>query len=316
MASGDVIFSATGVTDGSLLDGVHFRRDFAETETVVLRSKTGTVRRIKTSFRMIGTKAHAGHLSARRRSPSWWTQSSREPIFAAALPRVRIAASMATGGGDHGGGSQARAGAGRARGAFLGVDGVRARLAWRERLDPARRQYGRRHQPAPWPAGAAGPRACLARDRRSTRCRWRSIPTIKALMPDPSTLRDMDKARGAACRCHRAQASAIAVFGDYDVDGACSSALMQALPGRARPDGAHLHPRPHDRRLWPQSRQAIESLVKDGAKLIVTVDCGTTSIEPLAVARPLGADVVVVDHHQADERLPDVAARHQSQPAG
>jgi fructose-1,6-bisphosphatase II / sedoheptulose-1,7-bisphosphatase len=57
MASGDVIFSATGVTDGSLLEGVHFRGDFAETETVVLRSKTGTVRRIKTSFRMIGTKA-------------------------------------------------------------------------------------------------------------------------------------------------------------------------------------------------------------------------------------------------------------------
>jgi fructose-1,6-bisphosphatase II / sedoheptulose-1,7-bisphosphatase len=55
MASGDVIFSATGVTDGSLLDGVHFRGSFAETETVVLRSKTGTVRRIKTSFRVIGS---------------------------------------------------------------------------------------------------------------------------------------------------------------------------------------------------------------------------------------------------------------------
>jgi fructose-1,6-bisphosphatase II / sedoheptulose-1,7-bisphosphatase len=57
MASGDVIFSATGVTDGSLLQGVHFRGNFAETETVVMRSKTGTVRRIKTTFRMIGTKA-------------------------------------------------------------------------------------------------------------------------------------------------------------------------------------------------------------------------------------------------------------------
>jgi fructose-1,6-bisphosphatase II / sedoheptulose-1,7-bisphosphatase len=57
MASGDVIFSATGVTDGSLLDGVNFRGNFAETETVVMRSKTGTVRRIKTTFRMIGTKA-------------------------------------------------------------------------------------------------------------------------------------------------------------------------------------------------------------------------------------------------------------------
>jgi fructose-1,6-bisphosphatase II / sedoheptulose-1,7-bisphosphatase len=57
MASGDVIFSATGVTDGSLLNGVHFRQGFAETETVVLRAATGTVRRLKTTFRMIGTKA-------------------------------------------------------------------------------------------------------------------------------------------------------------------------------------------------------------------------------------------------------------------
>jgi fructose-1,6-bisphosphatase II / sedoheptulose-1,7-bisphosphatase len=56
MASSDVIFSATGVTDGSLLHGVRFRGDFAETESVVMRSKTGTVRRIKTTFRDIGTR--------------------------------------------------------------------------------------------------------------------------------------------------------------------------------------------------------------------------------------------------------------------
>ena len=56
MASADVVFSATGVTDGSLLDGVRFRGDFAETETVVMRSKTGTVRRIKTNFRNIGAR--------------------------------------------------------------------------------------------------------------------------------------------------------------------------------------------------------------------------------------------------------------------
>lgn len=56
MASADVIFSATGITDGCLLDGVHFRGDFAETETVVMRSKSGTVRRIKTRFRDIGAR--------------------------------------------------------------------------------------------------------------------------------------------------------------------------------------------------------------------------------------------------------------------
>ena len=59
MASGDAIFSASGVTDGSLLDGVHFRGDFAETETVVMRARTGTVRRIKTTFRMLKAKAPA-----------------------------------------------------------------------------------------------------------------------------------------------------------------------------------------------------------------------------------------------------------------
>ncbi|HXF52492.1 MAG TPA: class II fructose-bisphosphatase [Hyphomicrobiaceae bacterium] len=59
MAAADVIFSASGVTDGSLVMGVHFRDDFAETETVVMRSETGTVRRIKTTFRNIGTKLAA-----------------------------------------------------------------------------------------------------------------------------------------------------------------------------------------------------------------------------------------------------------------
>ena len=53
MVSADVIFAASGVTDGSLMSGVHFRGDFAETETVVMRSRTGTVRRIKTTFRTI-----------------------------------------------------------------------------------------------------------------------------------------------------------------------------------------------------------------------------------------------------------------------
>lgn len=56
MASADVIVSATGVTDGSLLDGVRFRGDFAETESVVMRSHTGTVRRVKTTFRAIGSR--------------------------------------------------------------------------------------------------------------------------------------------------------------------------------------------------------------------------------------------------------------------
>jgi fructose-1,6-bisphosphatase II / sedoheptulose-1,7-bisphosphatase len=60
MASADVIFSATGVTDGSLLDGVRFNGEFAETETIVMRSRTGTVRRIKTTCRTVGTRFIGG----------------------------------------------------------------------------------------------------------------------------------------------------------------------------------------------------------------------------------------------------------------
>jgi len=131
-------------------------------------------------------------------------------------------------------------------------------------------------------------------------------PTVKALMPDPSTLRDMDK---AAARVADAvvRRESVAILGDYDVDGACSSALL------ARYLAAHgLRPRIYipDRMTegYGPNAKAIEALANDGATLIVTLDCGTTSTEALAAARPLGVDVVVVDHHQADERLPEVAA--------
>ena len=105
------------------------------------------------------------------------------------------------------------------------------------------------------------------------------------------------------------------MFGDYDVDGACSSALMQRFLAAHGLDARIYIP---DRMFegYGPNPAAIETLAKDGAKLIVTVDCGTTSIAPLAVAGPLGADVVVVDHHQADERLPDVAAVINPEPAG
>jgi single-stranded-DNA-specific exonuclease len=131
-------------------------------------------------------------------------------------------------------------------------------------------------------------------------------PSIKALMPDPSTLRDMDIA-AARLADAVARRESVAIFGDYDVDGACSCALL------ARFLAAHgLRPRIYipDRMTegYGPNAAAIEGLARDGATLIVTLDCGTTSIEALAAARPLGVDVVVVDHHQADERLPEVAA--------
>ncbi|MEZ5816948.1 MAG: single-stranded-DNA-specific exonuclease RecJ [Hyphomicrobiaceae bacterium] len=131
-------------------------------------------------------------------------------------------------------------------------------------------------------------------------------PTIKALMPDPSSLTDMDKAAARLADAIQKREK-IAIFGDYDVDGACSSALMRRFLNAHGLEGRIYIP---DRIFegYGPNPQAIETLVKEGARLIVTVDCGVTSFEALAHAKKLGADVVVLDHHQADERLPAVDA--------
>ncbi len=128
----------------------------------------------------------------------------------------------------------------------------------------------------------------------------------KRLMPDPSTLRDMDK---CAARIADAieKSAPVAIFGDYDVDGACSSALLaRFLEHHGTPSRIYIPDRIFEG--YGPNAAAIETLVKEGAKLIVTVDCGTTSFEPLSAAKRLKTDCVVIDHHQADEKLPDVHA--------
>jgi single-stranded-DNA-specific exonuclease len=131
-------------------------------------------------------------------------------------------------------------------------------------------------------------------------------PSIKALLPDPSVLVDMEKAAGRIADAVQRR-EAVAVFGDYDVDGACSSALLvRFLAQHGLAARVYIPDRIFEG--YGPNTAAIEALVKDGARLIVTVDCGTTSFEPFAAARSLGADVVVVDHHQADAQLPEVAA--------
>jgi len=127
-------------------------------------------------------------------------------------------------------------------------------------------------------------------------------PTIKALMPDPSTLIDMEKAAARLADAIQRR-ERVAIFGDYDVDGACSSALMRRF-FIAHGQDARIYIPDRIFEGYGPNPQAIETLVKEGAKLIVTVDCGVTSFDTLAHAKTLGVDVVVLDHHQADERLP------------
>ncbi len=131
-------------------------------------------------------------------------------------------------------------------------------------------------------------------------------PTIRRLMPDPSSLTAMD---AAAQRLADAveRRDAIAIFGDYDVDGATSSALLASFLQMAGSNALIYIP---DRIFegYGPNVAAIRALAERGTKLLVTVDCGTTSHEPLAEAARLGLEVVVIDHHQADEQLPAAVA--------
>ena len=189
--------------------------------------------------------------------------------------------------------------------AFLGVRQSVKGFTWRERLDASTRQAALAiSQQGDLPEMLG--RVLAGRGVDVANAEAFLSPSIKTLMPDPSVVRDMD---AAATRLADAieNRQNVAIFGDYDVDGACSSALMQLFLA-AHGLGARIYIPDRLFEGYGPNPTAIESLVNDGAELIVTVDCGTTSFEPLAVARRLGVDVIVVDHHQSDETLPDAVA--------
>jgi single-stranded-DNA-specific exonuclease len=131
-------------------------------------------------------------------------------------------------------------------------------------------------------------------------------PTIKRLMPDPHTLTAMQAAAERIADAVQ-RSESVAIFGDYDVEGATASALLARFLRQGGLDPMiHIPDRIFEG--YGPNVEAIRSLAERGAKLLVTVDCGTTSMEPLAEAQRLGLDVVVVDHHQADEELPPAVA--------
>jgi len=131
-------------------------------------------------------------------------------------------------------------------------------------------------------------------------------PTLKSLMPDPSLFVDMD---GAAARIVRAleKGERIAVFGDYDVDGATSSALLARF---FRSIGSDILVYIPDRAAegYGPNAPALLKLREQGIDLVITVDCGIVAYEPLAAARDAGLDVIVVDHHKAEPALPAASA--------
>ena len=124
-------------------------------------------------------------------------------------------------------------------------------------------------------------------------------PTLKKLMPNPTQFVDMEK---AAARLVKAieNKEQVAIFGDYDVDGACSSAILSKFLNFFQLKTKIYIP---DRIVegYGPNPTAMEMLAREGASLIVTVDCGANSPEAIKAARNVGADVVVLDHHQMGE---------------
>jgi len=188
---------------------------------------------------------------------------------------------------------------------FLGVEkSVRGR-AWRDRLDARGTALAlaiaQRHGVPDMLARILAGRGIEAADADGY-----LDPAVKRLMPDPDTLTGM---RDAAARIADAivRSENVAIFGDYDVDGATSSALLARY---LRHFG--LNPVIHipDRLFegYGPNVDAIRGLAERGATLLVTVDCGTTSIEPLTEAARLKLDTVVIDHHQCDPLLPPAVA--------
>lgn len=131
-------------------------------------------------------------------------------------------------------------------------------------------------------------------------------PSLKSQLPDPDHLMDMDKGIARLVKAIQNR-EAIAVFGDYDVDGATSSAVLKRFFNEL---GLPLEIYIPDRMKegYGPNLPALQMLADKGIKVVITVDCGITAYEPLKGAAEAGLDVVVVDHHVAEPHLPEAAA--------
>lgn len=131
-------------------------------------------------------------------------------------------------------------------------------------------------------------------------------PSLKTSLPDPSHLLDMDKAVARTVDAILA-GKRITVFGDYDVDGATSAALLMRY---MREIGADMLAYIPDRMKegYGPNITAFDTLIEKGTSLIITVDCGTLAYAPIAHAKARGVDVIVLDHHTAEATLPEAYA--------
>jgi len=188
---------------------------------------------------------------------------------------------------------------------FLGVEKSLTGRLWQDRLDARGRQQALALSQQVG-LGDVLSRVLAGRGVLAEDAEHYLEPSIRNDMPDPSVLTGMGDAVERITRAIT-KGEQVALFGDYDVDGATSTALM-ALFLRTCGLDPFIHIPDRIFEGYGPNIAAITSLRERGASLLVTLDCGTTSHEVLGQARALGLDVVVIDHHQADETLPEVTA--------
>ena len=188
---------------------------------------------------------------------------------------------------------------------FLGVECSATGRAWRDRLD-ARGQaqalaIAQRHNVPELLA-----RVLAGRGVEPGEVEGYLDPSVRRLMPDPHVLTAMEAAAARIADAIERRERA-AIFGDYDVDGATASALLCRYLRQCGLDPiVHIPDRIFEG--YGPNAEAIRSFAERGATLLITVDCGTTSLEALAEAKALGLDSIVIDHHQADVELPPALA--------
>ncbi len=188
---------------------------------------------------------------------------------------------------------------------FLGVSRSLTGRAWHARLDPR----GEAVATAIAQRGLASEslaRVLAGRGLGLDEVEAYLSPSLKQDLVDPSSLTDMDKAAARLADAVARQES-VAIFGDYDVDGATSAALLYGVL-----TALGIVPRIYipDRIFegYGPNPEAVDTLIDEGATLIACVDCGSTSFEALERARSRGVDVIVLDHHQTGVALPPATA--------
>ena len=188
-------------------------------------------------------------------------------------------------------------------GAFLGVERSVSGKLWRARLEDERAALALAQQ---LEISEILARVLAGRGVVADEADRFLNPALRDALPDPSVLRDMDKAADRLAAAIQT-GEKIAVFGDYDVDGATSGALILRFLNAVGSSGTYYIP-DRMREGYGPNAPALKSLAEQGVALVVTVDCGISAFDPLDAAAEAGLEVIVVDHHIAEPRLPTATA--------